>query len=80
MKYLGESEEFSRKKTKTGYKVFNFRLNEYELDTIAFLVDLHDSRKTMLSENGKEFQIRLRGLRHGIREAKEALDEQNNKK
>lgn len=80
MKYLGESEEFSRKKTKSGYKVFNFRLNEYELDTIAFLIDLHDSRRTMLSEKGREFQIRLRGLRRGIKEAKKALDEQDNKK
>lgn len=76
MKYLGESEEFSRQKTKTGYKVFNFRLNEYELETIAWLVDLHDSRKTMLSEHGKELQLRLRGIRKGIAQAQEDMSKE----
>lgn len=74
MKYLGESEEFSRKKTKTGYKVFNFRLNEYELDTIGFLLDLYRTNKCVVSEMGKDMQIRVRGLRKGILQAKKDLE------
>lgn len=74
MKYLGESEEFSRKKTKTGYKVFNFRLNEYELDTIDFLLDLYRTNKCVVSEMGKDMQIRVRGLRKGILQAKKDLE------
>lgn len=75
MKYLGESEEFSRKKTKTGYKVFNFRMNEHELDTIAFLIDMYKMPKNKAtSEFGQELQIRLRGLRKGIAEAKKDLE------
>lgn len=76
MKYLGESEEFSRKKTHTGYKVFNFRMNEYELDTIAFLLDIHRVNKSMLSEQGQDLQTRMRGLRKGILHAQKDMREQ----
>lgn len=75
MKYLGESEEFSRKKTHTGYKVFNFRMNEYELDTIAYLLDITRCNKSMLSEQGKELQERMRGLRKGILQYKKDIKE-----
>ena len=75
MKYQGEVETRFNGKTHTGYKVFSFRMNEYELETIAWLIDMHDSRKCMLSEQGKEFQLRLRGLRHGIKQAKKAMEE-----
>lgn len=75
MKYLGESEEFSRKKTHNGYKVFNFRMNEYELDTIAFLLDITCCNKSMLSDMGGELQTRMRGLRKGILQAKKDIKE-----
>ena len=77
MKYQGEVETRFNGKTKTGYKVFSFRMNEYELDTIAWLVDMHDSRKTMISEQGKELQLRLRGLRQGIQQARRAMEEES---
>lgn len=74
MKYLGKSEEFSRSKTHTGYKVFNFRLNEYELDTIAFLIDLYKQPiNKACSERGRELQVALRGLRKGITQCKKEL-------
>ena len=75
MKYLGRSEEFSRKKTHSGYKVFNFRMNEYELDTIAMLLDMHRLNKSTLSEQGRELQTRMRGLRKGILHAKQEMVE-----
>lgn len=75
MKYLGESEEFSRKTTHTGYKVFNFRMNEYELETIALLIDLVPTRHTMASAIGKDLQLRVRGLRKGIMAAQRDMKE-----
>lgn len=73
MKYQGEVETRQHNKTHTGYKVFSFRMNEYELDTIAFLLDSFRINKNMLSEQGKELQGRLRGLRKGILQAQKDM-------
>lgn len=78
MKYLGEAEIRMHNKTHTGYKVFTMRLNERELDIIAWLIDLHETRRTMLSEAGKEFQTAVRGLRKGIAQVKKEMNNESN--
>lgn len=81
MKLQGEVECREHGRTHTGYKVFSMRLNEYELDTIAMLIDMVriPYKNTMLSEQGKDLQNRLRTLRKGIKQVKEHLISANAK-